>query len=63
MLSCQNVIVPYFEDLDFINHALLWEMMSDKSQCQFGITKEQWDENPYDVKSCDRCFYIDLKNL
>lgn len=63
MLSCSNVIVPYLEDLDFINHALLWEMMSDKSQCQFGITKEQWDENPYDVKSCDRCFYIDINNL
>lgn len=61
MLSCSNVIVPYFEDLDFINHALLWEMMSNKSQCQFAITKEQWDENPYDVKSCDRCFFIDIK--
>lgn len=60
MLSCSNVIVPYFEDLDFINHALLWEMMSNKSRCQFAITKEQWDENPYDVKSCDRCFYIDI---
>lgn len=63
MLSCDNVIVPYLEDLDFVNHALLWEMMSSKSKCQFGISKEQWDKNPYSVKSCDRCFYIDINNL
>lgn len=63
MLSCENVIVPYFEDLDFVNHALLWEMMSIKSKCSFAITKEQWDKNPYDVKSCDRCFYIDINIL
>lgn len=63
MLSSEDVVVPYFEDLDFINHATLWEMMSPKSRCQFGITKEQFDMNSYNMKSCDRCFYIDLDKL
>lgn len=63
MLSSEHVIIPYFEDLDFINHAMLWEMMSDKSNCQFCVTKEQWDLNPYNLKSIDRCFYIDKEDL
>lgn len=63
MLSSEDVVVPYFEDLDFINHATLWEMMSPKSRCQFGITKEQYDMNSYNMKSCDRCFYINTNNL
>ncbi len=66
MLSCEEVIVPYFEDLDFVNHALLWEMMSPRSNCQFAITKEQWDKDKkseYNLKLCDRCFYIDIENI
>ena len=63
MLSSEYVVVPYFEDLDFINHATLWEMMSSKARCQFAITKEQYDMNSYNMKSCDRCFYINTNNL
>lgn len=64
MLSCPDVIVPYFEDLDFINHALLWEMMDDKgSKCNFCVTSEQWKANPYNLNSCSRCFYIDINKL
>lgn len=63
MLSLDDVVVPYFEDLDFINHATLWEMMSPKSRCKFAITKEQYDMDSYNMKSCDRCFYINTNNL
>lgn len=64
MLSCTDVIVPYFEDLNFINHALLWEMMDEKgSKCNFAVTQDQWKMNPYNLQSCSRCFDIDINEF
>lgn len=58
-----GVEVPYLECLSFINHGMIWELMSEKSNCKFGILKTQYDKNPYDVNSCSRCFYIDITKL
>lgn len=33
-LDCPKVIVPYFEDIDFIHHALVDELKSPMSECQ-----------------------------
>lgn len=63
MLSNDLVIVPYFEDLDFINHAILWEMMYFKSKCKFVVSKEQYEANPYNIRSCDRCYYTDIDRV
>lgn len=63
MLKQPNVIVPYFEDLDFINHAMLWEMLNNhRSLCKVVVTEEQWRLNPYGLKSNPRFFYIDKDN-
>lgn len=57
-----NVTVPYFEDLDFINHATLWEMLNSRSLCRIVITEEQWKLNPYNLKSNPRVFYLNKCN-
>lgn len=58
----EQVTVPYFEDLDFINHATLWEMLNHKSKCNIVITEEQWNLNPYGLKSNERVFYLNQCN-
>ena len=54
ILDCDaNIIIPYFEDIAYINHASLQEFMDDRCKCK--IVLKQYDtENPYDIESNSR---------
>lgn len=33
LLDCKNIIIPYFEDIAFVNHASIHEMFNEQSDC------------------------------
>lgn len=56
--SKKQVIIPYFEDLDFINHAAIHEFINDKSKCIIYVDGKL--NNPYNIKKCKRVKFINL---
>lgn len=54
-----NVMIPYFEDIEYINHASIQEFVSDKAKCQIILTPhESIDKSsiglPYNLGDCPR---------
>lgn len=54
-----KVVIPYFEDIDYINHASIQEFVSDKAKCQIILTPhESIDKSsiglPYNLGDCTR---------
>ena len=58
--SKYKVIIPYFEDLSFINHASIHEFVSDKSTCKIILLKT--DKHFY-FENNTRITYIDKKEI
>jgi len=56
--SKKQVIIPYFEDLDFINHAAIHEFINDKANCIICVDSKL--NNPYNIKNCERVKFINL---
>lgn len=56
--SKKQVIIPYFEDLDFVNHAAIHEFINDKANCIICVDSKL--NNPYNINKCNRIKYIDL---
>lgn len=54
-----KVVIPYFEDIEYINHASIQEFVSDKAKCQIILTPhESIDKSniglPYNLGDCTR---------
>ena len=51
MLKSPKVMIPYFEDIEFVNHAAIWEILDDSNGCTFvyspsvDITKYGFKQN------------------
>lgn len=58
--SYKSVIIPYFEDLDFINHAAIHEFINDKAKCIIYVDRKL--NNPYNINNCKRVKFIDLND-
>jgi len=56
ILDYTNCIIPYFEDLEFINHAAIHEFMDDRSKCKVILYNQ--NNNPYNVNNCNRIINI-----
>jgi hypothetical protein len=56
--SKKQVIIPYFEDLDFINHAAIHEFINDKANCIICVDSKL--NNPYNINNCNRIKHIKL---
>lgn len=51
MIDCDKVIIPYYEDLEFINHAAIHEFINDKAKCTVWVLP---NNNPYNIMNCER---------
>ena len=52
ILDYIECIIPYFEDLEFINHAAIHEFMD--LMCKAKVIVYKQNNNPYDIFSCTR---------
>jgi hypothetical protein len=52
ILDHVECIIPYFEDLEFINHAAIHEFMDERCSCKVIVYKQ--NNNPYNIFSCSR---------
>ena len=56
ILDYANVVIPYFEDLEFINHASIWEFMHDKANCK--VILQGPPNDPYGIYKSDKVEFI-----
>lgn len=57
-----GIIIPYFEDIAYINHASVQEFIDD-DRCKCKIVLKKFDVvNPYNVNRCKRVSYIQDMN-
>ena len=56
ILDYAHVTIPYFEDLEFINHASIWEFMHDKTNCK--VILQGPPNDPYGIYKSDKVEFI-----
>jgi len=56
ILDYAHVTIPYFEDLEFINHASIWEFMHDKTNCK--VILQGLPNDPYSIYTTSKVEFI-----
>lgn len=59
-LDSKNVLIPYFEDINYVNHASIHEFNNEQSKCTVLLNNTEY--HAYNIKRKD-ILYIDFNNL
>ena len=59
-LDSKNVLIPYFEDINYVNHASIHEFNNEQSKCTVLLNNTEY--HAYNIKRKD-ILYIDFEDL